>query len=42
MCSCFGLGSVRLLVYEDGDANWALDGMLELLTDQDPAEIRTR
>jgi len=42
VCSCFGLRSVRLLVYEDGDANWALDGMPELLTDQDPAEIRTR
>ena len=42
VCSCFGLRSVRLLVYADEDANCALDGMPELLPDQDPAEIRTR
>jgi hypothetical protein len=42
VCSCFGLRSVRLLVYADGDANCVLDGMPELLPDQDPAEIGTR
>ncbi|CAD6264054.1 unnamed protein product [Miscanthus lutarioriparius] len=42
VCSCFGLRSVRLIVYTDEDANCALDGMPELLPDQDPAEIRTR